>query len=327
MQKEYYKILGVSQSASIEEIRKAYHKLAKQYHPDITGGNVEASELFKEVNEAYRVLSDSSSRNGYDLRLKNLFIPLKVEFDPYLNAEIHDASVKLNEEFCITYSYAGEGRVFKRPESAGIVYASSPVVKHRMIRVRNGEVKETSLEFTVCAMTTGTLVIPSATIYINHSLYRSPELKINVTGNNCYFKEGYPAGLHPYIFRLNKEHRRNSAGRTYIYRHVVLLPRSDYASYYHSMGSTLKITFLMLGFLLSLAYGYSWIAGCFAGSLTGGFMCYSMYFFAGVKPKFYHSLQHETVSYYIGIGYRPGRDPNYGILNSRLFYLLLRLFS
>jgi curved DNA-binding protein len=64
--KDYYKILGVERKASEEEIRKAYRKLAKQYHPDYNPNNKQAEERFKEINEAYEVLSDAKKRSTYD---------------------------------------------------------------------------------------------------------------------------------------------------------------------------------------------------------------------------------------------------------------------
>jgi curved DNA-binding protein len=64
--KDYYKILGVDRKASEEDIRKAYRKLAKQYHPDYNPDNKQAEERFKEINEAYEVLSDSKKRAHYD---------------------------------------------------------------------------------------------------------------------------------------------------------------------------------------------------------------------------------------------------------------------
>jgi|SRR5215216_574155 len=64
--KDYYKILGVDRKASEEEIRKAYRDLAKQHHPDRNPDNKQAEERFKEINEAYQVLSDPTKRQHYD---------------------------------------------------------------------------------------------------------------------------------------------------------------------------------------------------------------------------------------------------------------------
>jgi curved DNA-binding protein len=64
--KDYYKILGVSENADQKEIRQAYRKLARQYHPDINPGDRKAEEKFKEINEANEVLSDPEKRKKYD---------------------------------------------------------------------------------------------------------------------------------------------------------------------------------------------------------------------------------------------------------------------
>lgn len=64
--KDYYKILGVDRKASVDDIRKAYRKLAMQHHPDKNPGDRKAEEKFKEINEAYQVLSDVDKRARYD---------------------------------------------------------------------------------------------------------------------------------------------------------------------------------------------------------------------------------------------------------------------
>lgn len=65
-EKDYYKILNVPRNASLEEIKKAYRKLALQYHPDKNPNNKQAEEKFKEINEAYEVLGDPQKREIYD---------------------------------------------------------------------------------------------------------------------------------------------------------------------------------------------------------------------------------------------------------------------
>ncbi len=64
--RDYYEVLGVKKSASKEEIKKVYRKLARRYHPDLNPGNKEAEEKFKETQEAYSVLSNDEKRRAYD---------------------------------------------------------------------------------------------------------------------------------------------------------------------------------------------------------------------------------------------------------------------
>src|SRR5579885_694430 len=63
---DYYETLGVGRQASLEEIRKAYRKLARKYHPDLNPGDKSSEERFKNVQEAYDILSDPKKRQMYD---------------------------------------------------------------------------------------------------------------------------------------------------------------------------------------------------------------------------------------------------------------------
>lgn len=87
---DYYKILGVNPSASMEEIKLAYRKLAKKYHPDRNQGNPDAEEKFKQITEAYEMLSNTSKRAIYDFSGDNAYA------QPWVN----------------TYTYQGEHDTF-----------------------------------------------------------------------------------------------------------------------------------------------------------------------------------------------------------------------
>lgn len=71
--KDYYQLLGVTETASADDIKKAYRKLAKKYHPDANPNDPQAADRFKEVGEAYGVLSDDQKRKQYDTVRKNPF--------------------------------------------------------------------------------------------------------------------------------------------------------------------------------------------------------------------------------------------------------------
>jgi len=71
--KDYYRTLGVGENASADEIKRAYRRLAKKYHPDATGGDKVKESRFKEISEAYETVGDEKKRAAYDVERKNPF--------------------------------------------------------------------------------------------------------------------------------------------------------------------------------------------------------------------------------------------------------------
>ena len=96
--KDYYKILGVDKNATEKDIKSSYRKLAKKYHPDLNPNDKVAQEKFKEVNEAYEVLSDADKRKKYDMFGSGYDFSAGSNFDP--------------SQFGYTYTSAGDSSDF-----------------------------------------------------------------------------------------------------------------------------------------------------------------------------------------------------------------------
>ncbi|MBT8334273.1 MAG: DnaJ domain-containing protein, partial [Deltaproteobacteria bacterium] len=87
---DYYEILGVSKTSSSEEIKKVYRKLALKYHPDTNSGNKEAEEKFKQISEAYAVLSDPEKRKQYDMYGSDGFHQRYSQEDIFRNFDLNE---------------------------------------------------------------------------------------------------------------------------------------------------------------------------------------------------------------------------------------------
>ena len=87
---EYYEVLGVAKTATADEIKKAYRKLALKYHPDKNPGDKAAEEKFKEISEAYAVLSDAEKRKQYDTFGSTGFRQRYSQEDIFRNFDLND---------------------------------------------------------------------------------------------------------------------------------------------------------------------------------------------------------------------------------------------
>jgi tetratricopeptide (TPR) repeat protein len=79
--RDFYEVLGISRTAQVSEIKTAFKRLAKLYHPDRNPGNKQAEEMFKNINEAYHILINPVKKSQYDLRLRGLAISYHQEYD------------------------------------------------------------------------------------------------------------------------------------------------------------------------------------------------------------------------------------------------------
>jgi curved DNA-binding protein CbpA len=129
--KDYYAILQVPKFSSFDELKKSYRKLAKQFHPDINPGNKNAEDRFKEITNAYDILSDSENKTIYDNYLRNpQSRPYSQgSYDPY-----QEARRRAYEEFTRQQQYQWQRQEAERrrqatsgaPEPAGRNFDISP---------------------------------------------------------------------------------------------------------------------------------------------------------------------------------------------------------
>jgi len=326
--KNYYQILGLASSADQKTIRKEWLKKAHLFHPDHNPDDPTAEEQFKEIQEAYSILSDPFLRNRYDSGGYSSLISNPSEHifvNNYFYSRTTVFTIRQYEEFEVTFTYTGRGKVFVKPSFEKIFISGSPYVSHRLVNHEGHQLKETTFTYLVCPLELGKIEISEASIRINNIIFTSEPIVMSVVPNKCHFTENEPADGKPlklplhYSLELDhtSEQKKN---------HTLLIPRSRTASIFHSIGMTMKIVFMIWGGLMSQYFIYvPFLLGCLAGSFLGGINCMIMYRLVGVKAKYTHALKHPLAVEYLEKGYKPGESTGVPLLKSNVFYAIQKL--
>jgi hypothetical protein len=306
MNQDYYRLLGVTPDASHDDIRRAYHRLAKQHHPDRNPGDSSAAERFRAVHEAYQVLSDPHKRAAFDLQRMGREASEALLAKAYLDVEISKVRLRRNEELELQFAFPAEGRAFRKPRLQGWEICSGPGVSHRFREVDGVLVRETVLRYTLSPLTIGRLLIPPAYLQYARQPCVSGALVVEVTEGDCFFSEGRRAGIDPLRYRLTREQVTVTARfrKTIAVQHCVLVPRSDYAAWYHRVARSIKVVMSLTGIAWAAFTGWPLTMGFLYGTLLGGVQVVLMYRMAGVRSKGFHGPGYSTLMKYQEQGFR-----------------------
>ncbi len=322
--------MGLEPGVTMAQVRSKWKELARRYHPDHNPDDPLAESHFKDVQEAYRILSDEVQRRRYD---QGALDQLWSEMQPvnhYFFARCEPKSLKSYEEINLIFTYSGQGRVFIKPEMPDFLITGSPFVSQRMVMHEGQAVRETELTYVVSPLKTGRLEIGKARISINHRSFDSEPITVSVTSNFCRFSKDNPADGEPYKLTLHFEYlpgeepfRMSELKKN----HVLLVPRSKNARLFHRIGSGMKLVGTIWGMIkLNQEYDLNLLAGMVAGNIFAGFNCYILYAIAQIKPKFSAPSIYSLAKEYRERGYYLGESKGIPFITGNFWYYLGRLF-
>jgi len=318
----HYSTLEIAMSASSQEIKRAFHRLALRYHPDKNQGDLNAAEHFKRINEAYQILSDPDKRFVYDQQFLGREF---VQQAAYLIMESDKSECAVNDAITLSYSFPSDGRFFKKPILRGFRITAGPFVDHRTSFRQGMNVKETVLTYKLCPMVKGELTVQSASINFNHKPFYGNAIQFKVTSNQCFYKPTEMAGINPVEVVVFKEKviETTRYRKTITQTERVLIPRSELAAWYHKVGKIIKITCLLCGSYFGFASSFGFISGAVVGSLVGGLNCHLMYRMMGIKSLFYYTEKSPKIKSYLEQGYSLGVSHS----SSRTIFYIWRRFN
>lgn len=325
MERSFYEILEIPVSASADDIKRAYRRLALIHHPDVKSNAADSSIYFLEIKEAYETLIDPLRRQEYDKRKPFKEPAANFIFNFYAWAD--RSVIPCFEEVRVSFTYTGEGRFFKKPEFINFFVTGLPYVSVRKVIQSETEVKETTLTYIICPMQQGSLVIDRAAVKIRNKSYFTEPLKIQVTESKCFFTKNKPANGKPYKYPMFYEATIGADKVRLLknFSHTVLIPRSAYAQTYHRITRGLKMVMMIWGIILCILIEKNVVIGAISGLSFGGLMGNLLYLIAGVRPVFRFASRYKTVKDYHQKGYQTGTDSGSRFLKSKWFYDLERL--
>ena len=307
---DFYELLGVTRAAGKKEIKKAFYRLALEFHPDKNGDKAEAADQFKKINEAYQTLSDPEKKFKYD-QLDGAWSPVqKAQYVFFLLQKVSITKIKLNEEVEVSFAFPSDGRFFKREKFNGWFLSSGPIVEHKEIIYEGKLIKQTQLKYVLSAQVTGTISIPSAAISIHTKRITGEALDVTVEANCCYFKAGEVAGDDPYKITLFQEKKIKTDRfiKTIRQEHIVLIPRSKTAFYVHTNWKRIELITKILGSAL-LYYSGVFLIMAIALSFLFSFLLKLIYFkLKEVEMPLENAIKYPLIKSYMQQGYKLGID-------------------
>ncbi len=186
---DYYAVLGVRKTDNQATIKAAYYRLAQQYHPDKNHGNAEYAERFKEINEAYQVLSDVQKRKEYDSMSYGRAGGRREDDLPfvyYLKFTADKTFIKQFEEVKLVFKFPSEARFFKRQKFDDWYIIEGPNVVHADVEIDGIKRKETQIHYILAPLNIGTLSLESPSVVINNKRVNANPLYFTVQKQQCY---------------------------------------------------------------------------------------------------------------------------------------------
>ena len=321
--------MGLQPGATRAEVRAKWKQLARKYHPDHNPEDPVAEAHFKDVHEAYLVLSDEIQRKSYDHRFGDSAHKETQPLHHYFFAYCRPSTVKCYEEIELIFTYSGRGTLFRKPSMPDFFVTGSPFVSQRMVLHEGQNIRETQLTYIVAPMLTGSLQIGKASITTDHKFFESEPLHVNVEPAQCAFTKNNIADAKPFNLTMHYEYlpgeepfRVSELKKN----HVVLVPRCKTAYLFHNIGSAIKIIGTIWGMIkLNIMFDINPLVGMAAGNLLGGINCYILYAIAQVKPKYMASRIYSGALEYHERGYYLGESLGIPFISGNFWFYLVRI--